>query len=582
MSIEIEGLTVHYLRHAQPMEHPALEDINLKIKKGEKFGILGPTGAGKSTLLYCLNGLMPRVIPAALKGTITTDGLNVSEQKAEVMAQHLGLVFSNPYLSLVHILVEDDVAFGPANLNLSVEEIQKRVVYAIEACRLQGFEKRSTSDLSGGEMQAVAIAGIMAMLTPIMALDEPYTMLDPLGKETVRRALEYTSNNTQNTLIFAEAGSDIGSFSRSVDRIAVLYQGRILAVDEPRKILSDMELMDKIGIKPPQVTRLFTEYNIPASKVPISVEEGIEEIRKLYEANRVEFNKFVKPKRAHVKEGTEPIIKVRNLHHTFPGAGGGVKALQGIDLDIYPGEIVAIIGQNGSGKTTTCFHLVGLQKPTNKDATVMVDGRDATKLPVKEIIKGINYAFQNPDAQLSMEFIGEEIAYGLKLMEVPEDQIDQKVDAVLKEFGMEDMKELPLMQASLDLKRFTTIACLMVLEPKILMLDEPTNGLDHEGGTRVMETMKRLNKEKGMTFIFITHNMELVAQYASRIVVLKDGKILLDGPPDEVFQQIDVLNSTYLQPPQMTRISYALKDIGCPQGITTISEMNKVIKIKET
>jgi energy-coupling factor transport system ATP-binding protein len=580
LSVEIEDLTFNYLRHGQVLETPILENINLSIKKNEKFGILGPTGAGKSSLLYTLNGLIPRVMPAAVKGSIIVDGLDVSEQPVEVMAQHLGLVFSNPYLSLVHILVEDDVAFGPANLALPIPEIQKRVDYAIESCRLRGFEKRSTSDLSGGEMQAVAIAGIVAMLTPIMALDEPYTMLDPLGKDLVRQTLANTSATTQNTLIFTEAGSDIAFFAQSVDRIAVLYDGHIQAVGTPRKIFAETELMDKIGIKPPMVTRLFQDYKIPADQLPLTVAEGVDAIRRLNDAGRVEFKKPPSRVRSKLEGREDSLVTVKNLHHTFPGAGEGVKALQGIDLDIYPGEIIGIVGQNGSGKTTLSFHLVGLLKPTNKDATVMVDGRNAVKLKVKEVIKSINYAFQNPDAQLSQEFIGEEIAYGLKLMEIPEDQIDKKVDEVLGLFKLEDRKEEALMLSSLDTKRFVTIACLLALDPKILILDEPTNGLDHEGGLLVMNNARQLNKE-GLTPIFITHNMELVGQYATRVIVMREGKIILNGPPEEIFQELELLQSTFLNPPQMIQMSQGLRDIGCPQGILTISDMNDVLNIKQ-
>jgi energy-coupling factor transport system ATP-binding protein len=395
----------------------------------------------------------------------------------------------------------------------------------------------------------------------------------------VRETLRTTSATTENTLIFTEAGSDIAFFAQSVDRIAVLFDGQIQAVDTPRKIFEDTKLMDTIGIKPPMVTRLFQEYDIPAKKLPLTVDEGVEEIRRLYDAGRVKFKRPSARTQAQVKEQGDPIITVRNLHHTFPGAGEGVKALQGIDMDVFPGEIMGIIGQNGSGKTTLSFHLVGLLKPTNKDATVMVDGRNAAKLKVKEVIKSINYAFQNPDAQLSQEFVGEEIAYGLKLIEMPEDEIEQKIDEVLSLFRLEGHREDPIMQASLDVKRFVTIACLLALDPKILILDEPTNGLDHEGGLLVMDTARRLNKEDGLTPIFITHNMELVGQYATRVIVLKEGKIILDGPPDEIFQEVETLQSTFLNPPQMLRMSKALKDIGCPQGILTISDMNDVLNI---
>jgi len=564
VSVEIKNLSVTYTRKALPVGEPVLRGVSLKVEKGEKFGVLGPTGSGKSTLTLCLNGLIPREIPAMVKGTITIDGLDASVTPTTTLTQRVGLVFSNPELSLVEILVEDDVAFGPSNLNLPMEEIQKRTDFAISACRLKGFERRTTGDLSGGEMQSCAIAGILAMMTPIMVFDEPITMLDPIGKETVLAVIKDLNERFNTTMIINESGNDIEYFTRVVDRIAVLYNGQILAVDTPRNVLSNSELMEKIGVRPPQVTTFFSDFDLPKDRIPITVEEGVALMKELLDTGKVKQRPRKRKERAPEKKPQEPIIVVRNLHHVYPP---NVHALKGVDLDIYPGEKIAIIGQNGSGKTTLSYHLVGLLKPTNPNAKVIVAGIDVAnkKTPITKVIDVVNYAFQNPDAQLCQETVWEEVTYGLKLRKLPADEIERRALEALRLFGIEDKRDVATLQASLDLKRFTTIACLIAMRPRILILDEPTNGLDYEGGKRVMETIGKLNETMGMTSIVITHNMELVAEYVDRVIVMKDGSILMDGPAKEVFSKPEKLKEAFLYPPQIGRLFQALPDYGFPQ-----------------
>ncbi len=576
MSVEVKNLTLTYLRRAKLVGEPVLRDVSFKVEKGERFGILGPTGSGKTTLTLCLNGLIPKEQPAAVKGKIIVDGLDTADTGIETLTQHLGAVFSNPEYAVVEVLVEDDIAFGPSNLNVPREEIQKRVDFAINACRLGGFEKRSTGDLSGGEMQSVAIAGVLAMMTPIMVFDEPVTMLDPIGKERVLTVMRDLNERLNTTIIITESGNDIEYFARLVDRIAVLYDGRILVVDTPRSVFSNSELMEKIGIRPPPVTTIFSDFDVPKSQVPITTEEAVQSMKKLLDARKM------KPRpragREKIREGKqEPIIVVRNLHHVYPP---DVHALKGVDLDIYSGEKVALIGQNGSGKTTLAYHLVGLLKPTNPDAKVVVSGVDVANKKTslkKDVIKVINYAFQNPDAQLCQETIWDEVTYGLKLLRLPAGEVERRAIEALKLFGIEDKRDVAIIQASLDLKRYTTIACLIAMGPGILILDEPTNGLDYDGGMRVMEVLRMLNETKGLTGIIITHNMELVAGFANRIIVLKDGNILMDGSTREVFSTPDKLKEAYLYPPQTARLFQALPEYGFPRDVLLPEETKDVL-----
>jgi len=578
LSLEVEDLTVTYTYKAVPVEKPSLRNVSFSVKKGERFGILGPTGSGKTTLSLCLNSLIPRQIPAVVKGKILVDGLDTKETPTSTLVQHLSLVFSDPELELVEILVEDDIAFGPSNLNLSIEEIQERVRFAIKACGLEGFEKRTTGDLSGGEMQNVAIAAVMAMRPPIMVLDEPITMLDPVGKDRVISVLDGLQKEYGTTMIYTESGNDIEYFTKMVDRIAVLFNGEILKIGTPQEIFTDQKLMKRIGIRPPQVTQLFTDLGVRGKEIPVTVEEAISLMRDLYKKRKIKLKRTKRKEATSKRREVEPIITVRNLHHVYPP---NIHALKGIDLDIYPGERVGIIGQNGSGKTTLSYHLVGLLKPTNPDAKVIVGGIDATdkKTSLRDIIKVINYAFQRPDAQLSQETVWDEVLVGLKLMDIPAEEAERRAEEALKTFGIEDKKKVPIIQASLDLKRFTTISSLLALQPKILILDEPTNGLDYEGGKTVMETVTRLNKERGMTIITITHNMELIAEYTDRIIVIKDGKILMDGPTREVFSNPDILKEAHLYPPQVARLFQGMSEAGFPPDVLLPQEAKALLEV---
>jgi energy-coupling factor transport system ATP-binding protein len=576
MSVEINDFSITYTWRAKPLPYDSLKNMDLKIKKGEVFGILGPTGAGKSSLLLCLNAIVPRLIPAVVKGDIVVDGLSTSTNQVHDMAQHIGLVLPDPSYGIVSITVEDDIAFGPSNLDLTSEEINNRVAFALEACRLKGYEQRSTGDLSGGESQSLAIAGVISMMPPVIALDEPITMLDPIGKDRVLQVIKDLNKKYNTTIIITEAGGDIEYFAPILDRIAIINEGEILGVGAPKKILMDEDLMGKIpNVMPPQVSRILLDLE-PGKEPPLTVTEAQERIRRLLKSKKIKVKEASRRRRSRKKK-EEPIIHIENLHHVYPGLREGIHALKGVNLDIYVGEYVGLIGQNGSGKSTLSYHLVGLLRPTNQDASVIIDGVDAAKASIKELINHINYSFQNPDSQLFQETVWGEVSYGLELAGLSEEEVEKRGMSALKLFGVESHREDPIIRASLDVKRFVAISSLIALEPKILIVDEPTNGLDYEGGKKVLDVLNTLNK-RGWTIIIITHNMQLVAEYVRRVIVMKEGNILMDGPTEEVFSQTDKLREAFLLPPQVTQLGQSLGDIGIPNNILSIEEMENIIE----
>ena len=584
MSVNVSDFTMQYLRS----DEKNLKNVNLKVKKGERVGILGPTGSGKSSLFMSLNGTIPHFLKGKVSGKIIVDGIETLDSTTQELARHVGVVYADPSLSTAALAVEDDVAFGPQCLGWKTEKIQRSVKDAIKATRLSGFELRSTSTLSGGELQAVNVASILAMQTPILALDEPLTMLDPIGKQLIIEIVRRASTEGGRTTLVSEAGGDIEYFTSLVDRIVVLYNGEVIADDSTHNILTNYKLMDKIGVEPPQVTRLAHLLEGPRP-YPINLKKAIPYFRKLLK--KMQIKKTARVKKAVRKKRTEkPIVSVRNLHHVFPGLHP-VHALKGISFDIYPKEIIGLIGQNGSGKTTLSLHLVGIQSPTDAegrdripdDCTILVSGADITELKRRKVFKffdllsNVNYAFQNPDNQLFEETIELEVGYGPKQLGLSEKEIKKRVDDALNLYGIADRREDPVMYLTKDMKTYTATASIVALYPTVLIIDEPTTGLDFRSSHRVMEAIKEL-KRRGHTIIIITHDMRLVAEYADRLIVMGKGEIHLEGPPHEVFAKTELLAKVFVQPPQITMLGQELSDFGLPPGITTVKEMHQLIR----
>jgi len=394
-----------------------------------------------------------------------------------------------------------------------------------------------------------------------------------VGRETVLRAIQKLTKELGATVLIAESGDTIEYIAPICERFVVLNNGQKIADGPAREILQDRQLLNRIRIRPPQVTELAYDLSLPKDKVPLTVEEAAALISKLLRPSK---SKGTESAHKVSQPAGSRIIEVRNLHHTFPGVRP-VDALKGINLDINQGEMVGLIGQNGSGKTTLALHLVGIYRPTNPDAKVIVDGVELhnPKTPLTEVVKHINYVFQNPDNQLFSDTVEEEVTYALKMLDLPQEEINRKVDSILTLYGMQDDRKKPIMYLTKDKKTFLAQASVLVMNPKIIVVDEPTTGLDHEMGEKVMTILRRLNREENRTILIITHNMNLVAKYADRLVVMSNGQILLDGPTGEVFSKTDALKQCSISPPQITRLGQSLN---LRPDVLTVEEMIDLLK----
>jgi len=548
---------------------PAIKNISLRVRKGEILVITGPSGAGKTTLSRVLNGLIPHFYRGEMSGEAYVKGLRIRDYDVTILASKVGLVFDNPAHQLFTSTVLEEIAFGPENYCLPRDEIMRRVNYALQFSRLKGLENKSPYLLSGGQQQACAIAAIVAMMPDIMVLDEPTANLDPEGTELVFNRIREIVETQHKTMIIIEHKLDY--VLPLADNLAVMNNGEIVAYGKPLEVLEKIELMEELDLQIPHAAEIaywLKKKGYKVNDVPVTVDEGVKFLRKILNPKNI-YNIPTSPR----KNASEPVfsevaIRCEDVWYQYRD---GSMALKGVNIDaIYHGEFVGFIGKNGSGKTTTAKLLNGLYKPTK--GRVMIFGRDTKNLSVKELASQVAYVAQMPDDQLFAKTVRDELAFGPRNLGVPENDVMRRVEEVATELGLKQYLETSPFKLSQGLKQRVAVASAVTMNPKILVVDEPTTGQDFARAAAMMELAKKLN-EKGSTIIVISHNMDLIAAYCHRVFVFYDGQIIYGGTPREVFQREDVLARTSLKPPQITTICSKLRDLGVPGDIITVSEM---------
>ncbi|MDW8063949.1 MAG: energy-coupling factor transporter ATPase, partial [Candidatus Caldarchaeum sp.] len=545
-AVEINNYSLTFLGQARK----SLKNISLKVREGEILGIIGPSGAGKTSLLLSLNGVIPNDIPAIQEGRIVVDGVDVMEHDVAVLTKHIGVVLDTPSTQLLAATVYDDVAFGPSNLGLPRDEIVRRVEKALQMTRLKGKELRNPFHLSGGEQQSLAIAGVLAMDPPIIAFDEPLSMLDPVGKETVLTVLKNVVRERNRTIIVTESGLDLESTLEFFDRVVVMKEGEVVADGDPEEVVAS-GVLESVDVGEPQVTALFR--NLAKRGYPVKLTTNVEDAS--VQLSEIVNHRNVGPLKDsfHVEDG-EVVLKLENVKHVYPD---GVEALKGVDLEVLRGEMVGLVGSNGSGKTTLFMHAVGVLKPTNRDGRVLVMGRDTRKLKLRDIIRHVNYVYQIPDDMLFQEKVEDEIAFGPRMLGFTAEETMKTVDEMIQTFELEEYRNSYIMHLPRNIKRLVSVASVVATRPSVLLVDEPTTGLDRRTSEKVMSVLRKLNRE-GMTLVIVSHNMELVGEYCRRLVVMNDGRIVADGPTRRVFSDEEVLKTANLRPPQIMRLFKAV------------------------
>ncbi len=549
----------------------ALKGISLDVKEGECVAILGPTGAGKSTLACVINGTVPRFIEGTLTGDVVVDGQIPNDVGTAQMASRVGLVFGDPDTQLFGMTVEEDVAFGPANLGFDYETIMERITRAIEGMRLQGLEQRAPHRLSGGQKQATAIAGVYAMLPKIMVLDEPTSMLDPEGKARVFSIIRDLNKSLGMTVILIE--QEVDDILELADRVFVMKSGEFVLGGTPDEVFASVDVLKEVGIRVPSIVEFGNL--IGAQKTPFSVEEAVliakdgawkeaadrdasptvEVAAPGVEATApaVEETAPAMEAAALAAEATVPAVEAVDLEFRYPM---GVKALDGANLKVYPGEFVAIVGQNGAGKTTLTRHFNGLLRPSAGD--IRLFGKSVLNEPTASLCATVGYVFQNPDEQLFCDTVEDELRFGPMNIGMDKDRMEEAIRDILLDIGLDRYRQVWPRYLTKGERQRLALASVVAMEPEILIVDEPTTGLDWLESLQILDYLERLRREKGKTILIITHDMNIVSLYAKRVVVMANGRVVGEGTPREVFSQPKLMEQAYLRRPQIADLSDTL------------------------
>jgi energy-coupling factor transport system ATP-binding protein len=539
----------------------ALDNVSFSVEKGSFVLILGESGSGKSTLALNLVGIYPEYFGGFNEGRVLinhrTKGLvNRRELDRGERFQTVNMLFQNPEDQIVTLTVEEEVAFALENYLVPADEIPPRVERALDRVGLQGFEERSTLKLSGGEKQRVALAAMLAMEPSVLILDEPTSNLDPAGTEEVLDAVRLVREAADITLVIVE--HEVDRVFHQVDEVLLVDGQAVHGPESPREFLTKrgMQVRDDMGLWIPQASEVSLELasrGVSLTRTHLTGEELVEDIgaagarEPAVPSPESEGNE---PRR--LVAASEPVISVRELGFSYPTKS---EVLSDVDLDIYKGELLAIVGQNGSGKSTLASCITGLLDPTS--GTVTVDGKRTADYKFADLARRVAYIFQVPEKQFIRKSVYEEMAHGLKALKVPEDELERRVEAVLKAVRLDDRRDSSPFLLSHGQKRRLSVACMVISEPEVVILDEPTFGQDWRQAGRLMDYMRSL-ADAGAAVTFITHDMRLVAEYADRCVAMSDGRIIFEGGPLELFSSPDVLAAARLKAPPVFDFSREL------------------------
>ncbi|HVN64197.1 MAG TPA: energy-coupling factor transporter ATPase [Candidatus Binataceae bacterium] len=545
-AVNVEDVTFTYHGGARP----ALTRVNFAESTGRMVGVMGASGAGKSTLAKCLNRIIPEFEDGDLRGAIWVGGESLAALRVCDAAQRVGMVFQDFEAQLFSTNVAHEVAFAMEQAAMDRAEMNVRIAPALQAVGLSGFEHRDPTSLSGGEKQRLAIASVLALRPSVIVLDEPATDLDPEGKREVFDLIRKLREDGLSLIVIEHESEEL----RAADRIIVLRDGGIAAEGPPHELFANFDLLESCGVRPPGLGHLFRLLQI--ATVPESIEHARTEIIKAYPrvVSAVANAQGDPPAFTAVSSGS-PLIQVEGLSFNYQD---GPPVLDSIDLRIERGDFLAIVGQNGSGKSTLAKHIVGLLKPAA--GRVMLEGNDRTAMRPAETAREAAYVFQNPDHQIFAATVETEVAFGPRNFGLDEDEIQRRSDEVLAAVALEDRRESDPFLLSKGERQRLAVASMLALRPKLLILDEPTTGLDHREQLKMMALIRELNRE-GVAIAIITHTPWLVAEYARRVVLMRKGRKIFDGRVREFFMQDELLKSSSFRPPEVTQLSRQLNTL---------------------
>lgn len=553
----------------------AIDEVDIQIEKGRFIAILGHNGSGKSTFAKHINALL---VPGG--GTMWVGGRDTKdEDELWNIRQSAGMVFQNPDNQIIATVVEEDVGFGPENLGVPTKEIWQRVDDALEKVGMTEYRYRSPNKLSGGQKQRVAIAGVVAMRPECIVLDEPTAMLDPNGRKEVIRTVRDLQKQEKVTVIlithYMEEVTD-------ADYIYVMDKGKVVMEGKPEQIFSKVDLLKNYRLDVPQATAVADELirkGFPVSAGTLTREALCREVVSLArERGRIQdpLGKEVYRDEVKSRPDGDPVLCLKNLNYIYnPGTAYEKHAMKGVDLDIWQGEFIGIIGHTGSGKSTLIQHLDGLIRATGGELFFQGENIYQEGYSMKTLRQQVGLVFQYPEHQLFEADVLSDVCFGPKNQGLSDEECRQRAKEALQMVGFpETLYNASPFDLSGGQKRRVAIAGVLAMRPKVLVLDEPTAGLDPKGRDDILDQIALLQKTTHMTVILVSHSMEDVARYVDRIIVMNRGEKIFDDTPKRVFRHYKRLEEVGLAAPEVTYLMHELRAQGIPVStdITLVEE----------
>ncbi|KXB62644.1 ABC transporter ATP-binding protein [Olsenella sp. DNF00959] len=564
---------------------PAVDDLCLDIAPGDFLGVIGPSGAGKTTLCSVLSGAVPHHFAGEFRGVATVCGMDSCEVGLTDVSRKVGSVLQDIDAQMVASSVEDEMLYGLENFGVPHDQIPGRIGEALATCGISGLLHREVATLSGGQKQKLAIAAILAIRPSVMVLDEPTAALDPASSLMVFQTLRELNRREGITVVVVE--QKVALLCEFCRHVAVLREGRLALLGTPREVFSHSEELRSMGVDSPRVTRVSNllrsrglaregDVSLTVGEAAALVSRVVGERGSLaWAATRPPLR--LEGGRRHgeptaLELASDPMLTFDHVGFSYPG---GTASVEDVSLELRPGELVAVVGQNGAGKTTVTKLMNGLLKPSSGRVTIA--GLDTSRARTSQIAQHVSTLFQDPDRQICKETVVEEVAFSLQLLGTPDAEALSRARDCVEHFG------LPAEAAPFSLGRgqrqIVALASVVVTNPEVLILDEPTSGLDYRECMTVMEAVE-VARSRGCAVAMVCHDMEVVSDFATRVVVMADGRVLADGLPGEVFADEGLLARACVAAPQVTQLARRLSaDVS--RGYEGVTEVHDIVAVTE-
>lgn len=561
--IEFEDFSFQY----RVQSSPTLKNINLTIYEGEKVLIVGPSGSGKSTIAHCINGLIPNIYKGTTTGTFKIKGQDALKQNIFERSNYVGTVLQNPDDQFIGLTVGEDIAFKLENLVVPQQEMVTTVNQVAHLVDINSHLTHSPHELSGGQKQRVTLAGVMVDEIDILLFDEPLASLDPAAGLHTMTLIDDIHQKTGKTIVIIEHRLEDVLYKK-VDRIVVVNQGEIIADMTPNQLLAST-LLEEVGIREPlYVTALkYAGCQITEDMNPQSLEEM--NLTSCIEPVMTWFNES---EGLTPYENQEVALEFKDV--TF-GYQTNQPILKNMSFKIHQGEMVSIVGKNGAGKSTISKLISGFYKPTS--GTIEFKGVDLSSHTIKERAEKIGLVMQNPNQMISKTMIFDEVAFGLRVRGVGEEEVKRRVHETLTICGLYPFRNWPISALSFGQKKRVTIASILVLNPEILILDEPTAGQDLKHYTEIMEFLKSLN-ERGITILMITHDMHLMLEYTTRALVITNGEVIGNDSTWNVLTNHELIEKAHLKKTSLYDLANKIGDLSPVEFVCKFIASDKVVR----